>query len=94
MGMATQKSTSSGRALTSHVCKLLAAALEVVAVLCLDGILDGAGHGVVGAEDGALDELDLARHAALEAAGCCDGATGLLSLSPGGCGARLAARIG
>jgi hypothetical protein len=70
--------------LTSHVCELLAAAFEIIAVLGLDGVLDGAGHGVVGAEDGALDKLDLTRHAALEAAGSRDSTTRLLTLSPGG----------
>jgi hypothetical protein len=81
-------------ALTSHVCELLAAALKIVAVLGLNGILDGTRHGVVGAEDGALDELDLARHAALEAACGSNGTAGLLALSPCGRRARLAARIG
>ena len=80
-------------ALTSHVCELLAAALEIVAVLGLDGILDGARHGIVGAEDGALHKLDLAGHAALEAAGCCSATAGLLSLPPCGGRAGLAARI-
>jgi hypothetical protein len=80
--------------LTSHVCELLAAALEVIAVLGLDGVLDGRWHGVVGTEDGALDELDLARHAALEAAGCSNGAAGLLALSPCRGRAGLAPRIG
>jgi hypothetical protein len=69
-------------ALTSHVCELLAAALEIVAVLGLDGILDGTRHGVVGAEDGALHKLDLTGHAALEAASCSNGTTGLLSRPP------------
>lgn len=80
--------------LTSHVGKLLAAALEVVTVLGLDGVLDGAGHGVVGTEDGALDELDLSRHAALEAASGCHGATRLLTLAPCLGGACLAALVG
>jgi len=79
--------------LTSHVGKLLTAALEVVAVLGLDGVLDGARHGVVGAEDGSLDQLDLARHAALEAAGSGNGTTGLLTLAPCLSGARLAALV-
>jgi hypothetical protein len=79
--------------LTSHVCKLLAAALEVIAVLGLDGILDGAGHGIIGTENGALHKLDLARHTALEATSCSNGTAGLLSLSPGGGRARFASRI-
>lgn len=80
--------------LTSHVCKLLAAALEIIAVLGLDGVLDGARHGVVGAEDGALHQLDLAGHAALETAGGSDCSAGLLALSPGRDGAGLAPRVG
>jgi hypothetical protein len=77
--------------LTSHVGELLAAALEIIAVLCLDGILDGAGHGVVCAKHGALHKLDLTRHAALESTA--DAAAGLLSLSPCFGGARLAPGI-
>lgn len=73
--------------LTSHVGELLAAALEVVAVLCLDGVLDGRRHGVVGAENGALDKLDLTGHTTLEAAG---DTAGLLALPPGLGGAGLA----
>lgn len=69
--------------------KLLTAALQVVAVLGLDGILDGTGHGVVGTQDGALDQLDLTGSIALEAAG---GSTGLLALCPAsGRGSRVAA---
>jgi hypothetical protein len=75
------------------MCKLLAAALEVIAVLGLDGVLDGRWHGIIGTEDGTLDELDLTRHTALEAAGCSDGTTGLLALPPRGGRARLAPRI-
>lgn len=74
--------------LTSHVGKLFAAALEVVAVLGLDGILDGTGHGVVDAEDGALDELDLAGGIAAEVA------LGRLALAPGLGRRGLAAAVG
>jgi hypothetical protein len=88
--------SKSDKLLTSHVREFLTATLEVVAVLGLDGVLDGAGHGVVGAEDGALDELDLARHATLQAtaAGLNSGAAWLLALSPVGRRAGLAPRIG
>lgn len=75
------------------MCKLLAAALEIVAVLCLDGILNGTGHRVVGAEHGALHQLDLTGHAALETAGSSYSAAGLLSLAPGLGGAGLAPLI-
>ena len=73
--------------LTSHVGKLLAAALEIIAVLCLDGILDGGRHRVVGTEDGALDKLDLTGHSTLEATGL---TARLLSLPPCLGGAGLA----
>ena len=66
--------------LTAHVCKLLAAALEIIAVLGLDGVLDGRRHRVVGTQNGALDKLDLTGHTTLEAA--TSGSAGLLSLSP------------
>lgn len=36
---------------TSHVRELLAAALEIIAVLCLNRILNGTGHGVVDTQD-------------------------------------------
>lgn len=83
----------SNRALTSHVGEFLAAALEIVAVFCLDGILNCGGHGIVGAEDGALDELDLTGHTTLETASSSNCTAGLLSLTPGLCGARLAALV-
>jgi len=60
--------------------ELFAAALKVIAVLCLDGILNGRRHRVVGTEDGALDKLDLTGHASLEAAS--GSSARLLSLPP------------
>lgn len=78
---------------TAHVCELLAAALEVVAVLCLDGVLNSRGHWVVCRQDGALDELDLTGHAALQAAGGSNSTAGLLALSPGLGRAGLAALV-
>lgn len=69
--------------LTAHVCELLTAALEVVAVFGLDGVLDGRGHGVVCRQNGALDELDLTGHATLQAARSSDSTARLLTLSPG-----------
>jgi hypothetical protein len=75
------------------VCKFLAAALEVVAVLCLNGILDSTGYGVVGTENGALHKLDFTGHATLEATSSSDGAARLLTLSPGLGRARLAPLI-
>lgn len=73
--------------------EFLAAALQVISVLSLDGVLDGAGHRVVGTEDGALHELNLTGHATLEAAAAANAAARLLALSPCLCGARLAPRI-
>lgn len=52
----------------AHLGKLLAEALDV-AVLRLHGVLDGARHGVVDAEDGALHELDATRVGPLQPAG-------------------------
>lgn len=72
---------------TSHVGEFLAAALEIIAILSLDCVLDGAGHWVVCAKNGALNELDLTGHASLEAAPST--AARLLPLSPGLGGARL-----
>ena len=74
--------------------EFLAAALEVIAVLCLDGILDSRGNGVVGTENGTLDELDLTRHTTLEATSCGYGAARLLSLPSGLGRAGLAALVG
>jgi hypothetical protein len=63
------------------VCELLAASLEVVSVLGLNGILNGAGHRVVGAQDGTLSKLDFTGSIALETtAGT---STRLLALPPG-----------
>lgn len=60
--------------------KLLAASLEIISVLGLHGILDSTGDGVVGAEDGALNELDFTRGISLQAT---SGTTArLLALSP------------
>lgn len=44
--------------LTSHMGEFLAAALEIIAVFRLDGILDGTGDRVVDTQDGTLDQLD------------------------------------
>lgn len=77
--------------LTAHVCELLAALLQVIAVLGLDGILNGTGDWVVGAQHRALDELDLAGLAAAQATR--NGTAGLLPLAPSLGGAGLTARI-
>jgi hypothetical protein len=68
---------------TAHVCELLTAALKVIAVLRLDGVLDSRGHGVIRRQNGALHELDLTGHATLEATSSSNGTAGLLALSPG-----------
>lgn len=69
--------------------KFLAAALQVVAVLGLDGVLDSGGDRVVGAQHGTLHKLDLAGQTALEP----NTSAGLLPLPPCLCGAGLAPRI-
>lgn len=79
--------------LTSHVGKLLAAALQVVSVLGLHGILDGAGDGVVGTENGALHQFDLTGQATLETTATASSCTRLLPLFPGLCRAGVAAGI-
>lgn len=77
--------------------EFLAATLEVVAVLGLDGILDGTGGGVIDTQDGALDQLNLSGRitsqttAAAAAAGA--GATGGLSLAPCLGGGSLATSV-
>jgi hypothetical protein len=68
---------------TAHVCELLTAALEVIAVLRLDGVLDSRGHRVVCGQNGALNELDLTGHTTLEPTSGSGCTTGLLALSPG-----------
>jgi hypothetical protein len=78
---------------TAHVCELLAAALEIVAVLRLDGVLNSRGHRVICGQDGTLNKLDLTGHTTLKAASGSDGTTGLLALSPGLGGASLAPRV-
>ena len=82
-GSGTRQANNGGKKkpkLTSHVGELLATALEVIAVLGLDGVLDGRRHWVVGTQDGALDKLDLTCHTTLEATGSTS--AGLLSLPP------------
>ena len=46
--------------------KLLAPALEIIAVFLLNGILNGAGDGIVDTQDGTLHEFDLPGSVALE----------------------------
>lgn len=79
----------SGDKLTSHMGKLFAAALKVVAVLGLDGVLDRTGHRVVDTEDRALDKLNLPGSITPEVT-----LLGSLSLAPGLGGRGLAAGIG
>lgn len=81
--------------LTSHMRKLLASALQVIAVLGLDGILDSTGDRIVGAENLALDELDLPGLSTLETAGHLGGwAAWSLPLPPCFGGAGLAPLVG
>lgn len=68
--------------------ELLAAALEVVAILGLDGILNSTGHGIVDTEDGALDKLDLPGGITTQVT-----LLGSLSLAPGLGGGGLTASV-
>jgi hypothetical protein len=78
---------------TAHVCELLAAALEVIAVLRLDGVLDSRRHRVVCGQNGTLNKLDLTGHTTLKTASGSDSTTRLLALSPGLGRAGLAPRV-
>ena len=71
---------------TSHAGKLLATTLEIVSILRLHSVEDGAGNGILDAEDGA-GQLDLAGGVAAQA-------TGGLSATPGLGRAGLAALVG
>ena len=55
---------------TSHMCEFLTTTFEVVSVLCLDSILDGAGHWIVNAQDRALHELDFSSCVSLQCSRC------------------------
>jgi hypothetical protein len=78
---------------TAHMCELLAALLEIIAVLGLDGILDSAGNGIVGAQHRALDELDPTSLATTQTTANTGTSAGLLALPPSLGGAGLAARV-
>lgn len=78
--------------------EFLAATFEVIAVLGLDGILDGTGGRVIDTQDGTLDQLNLSgritsQTAAAAAAAAGAGATGGLSLAPRLSGGGLAASV-
>lgn len=75
--------------------EFLAATLEVIAVLSLDGILDGTGRGVIDTQDGTLDQLDLSGRITSQttAAAPGAGATGGLPLAPCLGGGGLAASV-
>lgn len=77
--------------LTSHVGKFLASTLEIIAVSGLNGVLDGARHGIIKTQHRALDQLDLPGGITTQTAGT----TGRgLSLAPGLGGRGLAAGVG
>lgn len=54
--------------LTSHVGEFLASALHIIAVSGLDGVLDGAGSGIINTQDRTLHQLDLSGGIATQAA--------------------------
>lgn len=79
---------------TSHVRELFASALQVVAVLGLDGILNGTGDRVIHTQDGALDQLDFASRISTQVSSpATDSTSRGLSLAPGLDGRRLAAGV-
>lgn len=78
--------------------ELFGAALDIIAIFGLDGILDGTGSGIVDAQDGTLHQLDLTSSITSQAATLAvqtpsRGTTGSLSLPPGFCGGSLTACI-
>lgn len=78
---------------TSHVCEFLGAALDIVAVLGLDGVLNSTGHWVIDTQDGALHQLDLTGGISAKTAAAAS-SSGCLSLAPGLSGRGLAASVG
>lgn len=86
--------TSRRLSLTSHVRELFAATLEVVAVLGLDGILNGTGDWVIHTQDGALDQLDLTSGISTQVSTTPVSTSRGLSLAPGLGGRSLAAGVG
>lgn len=74
--------------------EFLAATLEIIAVLGLNGILDGTGSGVVDTQDGTLDQLDLSgRITSQTTTAATAGASRGLSLPPCLGGGSLTASI-
>ena len=67
------------KVLTSHVCEFFTSVLQIISIPCLDGILNRARNGIVGAQDRALNKLDFSGSSTLQAIGS---TTGRLSLSP------------
>lgn len=74
--------------------ELLGAALDIIAVFGLDGILDSTGSRVVDTEDGTLHQLDLTGGITAQATTPARGTPRSLSLAPGFCGGSLTSRIG
>lgn len=79
---------------TSHVCKLFTSTLQVIAVLGLDGVLNGAGHRVINTQNRALNQLDLTGciSTQIPTAGSISTSRGL-SLAPGLRGGGLTAGV-
>lgn len=73
--------------------ELLGAALDIIAVFGLDGILDSTGSRVVDTEDGTLHQLDLTGGITAQATTPARGTPRSLSLAPGFCGGSLTAGI-
>lgn len=81
--------------LTSHVGELLAATLQIIAVLGLNSILNSTWHGVVDAENRTLNQLNLTSgiSAKTSTAATALGTTRRLALAPGLCGRRFTPSI-
>lgn len=84
---------------TSHVGELFRSTFDIIAILGLDGILNGTRRRIVDTEDGTLNQLDLtggitSQAATAAAAAASRGTTGSLTLAPGFCGGSLTSRIG
>lgn len=65
------------------MCEFLASTLEIIAVFGLDSVLDGAGGGIINAQDRTLHQFDLSRRIPAQAsAAFTASSSGSLSLAP------------
>lgn len=73
----------------SHVCELLTATLQIGSVLLLNGVLDGARHWIIDAQDRTIAKLNLSGSVTAEVVG----SSRSLSLTPGFRGTGVASLI-